>query len=213
MAGRAGLRSRTAASRRNCATWGKALFDAVFPQREMLRVYDEFRHERRNSESHRHRRDRSAGAAIAVGTAGRRRRLPLHAAPPISIRRRMQKSQTRDRTQPFQLPVRILMVVSRPDGAGFLDPRSSAQALLDAIEPLGDQVIVEFLYPPTLKALTQRVRDPQSAARPRRPLRRARRLRAADRPGLSVVRERRSTRRSWSTPTIWARCSTIPACR
>ena len=57
--------------------------------------------------------------------------------------------------------MRILFVVSRPEGAGFLDPRSSAQALLDAIEPLGDQVVVEFLYPPTLKALTQRVRDPQ----------------------------------------------------
>lgn len=52
------------------------------------------------------------------------------------------------------------MLISRPDDVSFLDPRSSAQALLDAIEPLGERVTVEFLYPPTLKALTQRVRDP-----------------------------------------------------
>ena len=46
------------------------------------------------------------------------------------------------------------MVVSRPDDVGFIDPRSSSEALLDAVEPLGDRVVVEFLYPPTLKALT-----------------------------------------------------------
>ena len=78
--------------------------------------------------------------------------------PPIGIRRRLQSRQTAP-VKPFTLPMRILFVVSRPEGAGFLDPRSSAQALFDAIEPLGDQVVVEFLYPPTLKALTQRVRD------------------------------------------------------
>ena len=80
--------------------------------------------------------------------------------PPIGVRRRLKKTRAAP-TQPFTLPVRILFVVSRPEGAGFLDPRSSAQALLDAIEPLGDQITVEFLVPPTLKALTTRVRDPQ----------------------------------------------------
>jgi len=51
------------------------------------------------------------------------------------------------------------MVISRPDDVGFLDPRSSAEALLDALEHLGSRVVVEFLYPPTLAALTRRVRD------------------------------------------------------
>ncbi len=83
--------------------------------------------------------------------------------PPINVRRKLRVARE-PKTQAFTLPVRILMLISRPEGdhIGFLDPRSSAQALLDAIEPLGDRVTVEFLYPPTLKALTTRVRDPQA---------------------------------------------------
>ncbi len=45
----------------------------------------------------------------------------------------------------FALPARILMVVSRPDDVGFIDPRSSAAPLLDA---------VKFLRPPTPFATT-----------------------------------------------------------
>ena len=141
-------------------TWGKALFDAAFADREMLRVYDEFR------------REKNVTHLITIdATDPRVLQLPWELLadeggylftqrPPISVRRRLKKTKAAP-TQAFTLPVRILFVVSRPEGAGFLDPRSSAQALLDAIEPLGDQVVVEFLYPPTLKALTQRVRDPQ----------------------------------------------------
>jgi hypothetical protein len=140
--------------------WGKALFDAAFADREVLRVYDEFR------------REKNVTHLITLdATDPRVLQLPWELLadegghlfaqrPPISIRRRLKKTKAAQ-TQEFTLPMRILFVVSRPEGAGFLDPRSSAQALLDAIEPLGDQTIVEFLYPPTLKALTQRVRDPQ----------------------------------------------------
>ncbi|MCB0258035.1 MAG: CHAT domain-containing protein, partial [Anaerolineae bacterium] len=59
----------------------------------------------------------------------------------------------------FQPPVRLLVVVSRPAGTGFIDPRSSAAPLLDALDPLGDAVAVEFLRPPTLAALNARLRD------------------------------------------------------
>lgn len=76
----------------------------------------------------------------------------------VSIRRRLQKTTT-SKIKPLALPVRILVVIARPDDASFIDPRADAQALLDATDSLGDQVVVEFLTPPTLKALTDRLRD------------------------------------------------------
>jgi tetratricopeptide (TPR) repeat protein len=76
----------------------------------------------------------------------------------ISVRRRMHKVKPQH-IQPFDLPVRILMVTCRPDGAGFIDPRSIATPLLDALDALPEQFEVEFLRPPTLKALDERLRD------------------------------------------------------
>jgi hypothetical protein len=45
-------------------------------------------------------------------------------------------------------PLRLLMVVSRPDDAGFIDPRHSTRAMLDALTSLGDNIAVEFCRPP-----------------------------------------------------------------
>ena len=78
--------------------------------------------------------------------------------PPVNIRRRMQKTRETD-IRDFSLPVRVLMVVSRPEKAGFIDPRSSAEPLLDAFDELGDGADIEFLRPPTLTALMRRIRD------------------------------------------------------
>jgi hypothetical protein len=149
---------RAAKIEANLLTWGQALFDAVFKHGRLMQVFDEFRHED------------GAGHLLTIdATDPRVLRLPWELLadedsylftqdPRIDIRRRLQKSK-RSKTKPFDLPVRILMVVSRPDDVSFIDPRSSAGALLDAIKPLGDRVKVEFLYPPTLAALTQRVRN------------------------------------------------------
>ena len=140
--------------------WGKALFDAAFSTPKLMRVYEQFRL-------------KDGGKSITIdATDPRVLQLPWELLadeggyvftqlPPINVRRKLRVARA-PKTQAFSLPVRILMLISRPEGddIGFLDPRSSAQALLDAIEPLGDRVTVEFLYPPTLKALTQRVRDP-----------------------------------------------------
>jgi hypothetical protein len=79
--------------------------------------------------------------------------------PPISIRRGLPVALDAPQSPRFQLPIRVLMVISRPDvGTGgvtppLLDPRSSAQALLDALDELGDAVQVDFLRPPTMQAL------------------------------------------------------------
>ncbi len=61
----------------------------------------------------------------------------------VGLRRRMQKTAVTP-THPVQLPVRILVVVARPDEAGFIDPRADAIALLDATAGLGQQVEVEI---------------------------------------------------------------------
>ncbi|MGH8245390.1 MAG: hypothetical protein ACREUU_03050, partial [Gammaproteobacteria bacterium] len=62
--------------------------------------------------------------------------------PPVNIRRRMHQTRQTPVRQ-FELPVRILMVTSRPEGAGFIDPRSSAEPLLDAVEGLGERAVIE----------------------------------------------------------------------
>ncbi|MGB0386397.1 MAG: PEP/pyruvate-binding domain-containing protein [Ardenticatenaceae bacterium] len=81
----------------------------------------------------------------------------------IGVRRRLREAR-RASVKPFALPVRVLMVVSRPDDAGFADPRAHALPLLDGLEGLGEEVVVEFLYPPTLKALSTRLRSREKPA-------------------------------------------------
>ncbi|MBK9050773.1 MAG: CHAT domain-containing protein [Chloroflexi bacterium] len=139
--------------------WGQALFNAVFQQSaNAMRLFDRF------NES------RQADAVLTIDTTEPRiLRLPwellrdeggylfgkTHPSP-SGARCRL----TSRPIQPFELPVRILMVTCRPDGAGFIDPRSIAGPLLDALQEIPEQVEVEFLRPPTLNALDARLRDP-----------------------------------------------------
>ncbi len=54
--------------------------------------------------------------------------------------------------------IRILFIISRPENAGFIDPRSDTQAVLAALEKEGrSRVDVEFLRPATIDALRQRL--------------------------------------------------------
>jgi len=142
------------------AEWGTQLFNAVFAKSSAMRVYEQFR--LRNTESRTVTVDAVDANVLRLPwelLADRGTHL-FSEIPPISVRRKLRTDkELRPRT--FSLPVRILMVISRPEDedVGFLDPRSSASALLDAIEPMGNLVAVEFLYPPTLEALKNRLRD------------------------------------------------------
>jgi len=79
--------------------------------------------------------------------------------PRISIRRNLAK--TGGRSLPKIKPkdrLRLLFVVSRPDGAGFLNPRLEPQAVMEALASEGiDRVDVEFLRPATLQKLCDRL--------------------------------------------------------
>lgn len=84
----------------------------------------------------------------------------FHENPRISIRRRFSgaggprsppKVRPRDR-------LRLLFVVSRPEDAGFIDPRSDPMAVMDALEAEAPgRVEVEFLRPATLDNLVKRL--------------------------------------------------------
>jgi tetratricopeptide (TPR) repeat protein len=86
----------------------------------------------------------------------------VHANPRIAIRRQLTGAGGGQKPvkvkQKAQL--RLLMVVSRPDGVGFLDLRSEGQAVLKAIEQTAPgRVVVEFLRPATLTKLVDRLEN------------------------------------------------------
>jgi tetratricopeptide (TPR) repeat protein len=70
----------------------------------------------------------------------------------VSLRRLMPSGRP---VLPSEAPIRVLAVVARPAKAGIIDPRVSATGLLEAVEPLGSAVEVDFLRPPTLPALVK----------------------------------------------------------
>jgi len=148
---------------------GKALFDAVFDQREAQRLFNCFQ-------------DAAGDTRLLTVSADHPAILGLpwellhdSSAPDgtflfheqLSIRRRYAgankgrgpfKIQTKDR-------LHLLMVVSRPEDAGFIDPRADAEAVLDAIDKHAPgRISVEFLRPATLDALLNRLEDEQLPA-------------------------------------------------
>lgn len=82
--------------------------------------------------------------------------------PQISIRRSFAKERIGERQVAVQPKkrLRLLFIVSRPQGSGFLDPRADARAVLDALEKEAPgRFEVEFLRPATIPQLSQRLKD------------------------------------------------------
>src|SRR6266699_4666103 len=80
---------------------------------------------------------------------------------PVSILRRLPQSESTTSSAQFEPPLRVLLVTARPEETGFIDPRGIARELLDEVQGqinIGT-IELEFLRPPTLKALRQRLRD------------------------------------------------------
>ncbi|HEX9370077.1 MAG TPA: CHAT domain-containing protein, partial [Roseiflexaceae bacterium] len=136
--------------------WGRALLNSVIGNGEAARLWQQFV-------------DAPADGKLLTidATDPRVLRLPWELladegghifAQGIGVRRRLQKL-TSAPIKPLALPVRVLIVVARPDDAGFFDSRADSVPLLDALDELGERAAVEFLFPPTLKALTARLRD------------------------------------------------------
>ncbi|CAK8716275.1 MAG: Tetratricopeptide repeat-containing protein [Candidatus Electronema aureum] len=82
--------------------------------------------------------------------------------PPVSIRRGLPSAGQGRAPQPRdpKPALHLLFIVSRPDGAGFINPRSDAEAVLDALkEQKPARVEVEFLRPATLEELRRRLKN------------------------------------------------------
>jgi len=138
--------------------WGRDLFNALFDARQPARIYEHFLDT-----------DADVRTLTLVSDAPRVMRLPWELLaessgplftkrPPISIRRRVRLEHAPPVRQ-FALPLRVLLVTARPEGAGFVDPRGVARGVLDALERLGGAVQVNFLRPPTLAALDEALRQ------------------------------------------------------
>lgn len=141
--------------------WGRSLLESATREREAAQLWQQFLDS-----------DGESKLVTIDATDPRVLRLPWelladesgHLFPRgLSVRRRLRKT-TATPTKPFSLPVRVLMVISRPEEAGFIDPRADALALLETLDGLGNAAEVEFLYPPTLAALTKRLRDKNAPA-------------------------------------------------
>lgn len=55
--------------------------------------------------------------------------------------------------------LRVLFVVSRPNGASFINPRSDAQAVMQALQTTQANIELEFLRPATLDKLIERLEN------------------------------------------------------
>lgn len=84
----------------------------------------------------------------------------------VSIRRQLTGTKT-VRPKELRLPLRLLLIVSRPTDTGFLDPRTSVAPLLDGLDLLpAGSVEVEFCEPPTLGKLEERISQARKERRP-----------------------------------------------
>jgi len=139
--------------------WGRGLFRSVFSEMEAARIWQQFLMTPDDG------KPENAKLLTIDAIDPRVLRLPWELIADegghiftnrISVRRRMSKTIA-SLPKPMALPVRVVVVVARPDDVGFIDPRADTIPLLDALDQLGAAAEVEFLYPPTLAALSERL--------------------------------------------------------
>lgn len=146
----------------NLAEWGRKLYDSLFKDGD-------------NRELLNHLLDQPSPRLLTIATREPQilhmpwelmadARGPLFRRD-ITIRRQL---ETAGKPINYQtgLPLRILLVVSRPGDLGFIDPRLSTRSMLDALKPLGEDVRVDFCRPPTLAELEEMLSSARSRNEP-----------------------------------------------
>lgn len=144
--------------------WGTALFEAVFKADDKAyELYRNFRDEEEKGRLLTIAADHPAVLSLPWELIRPSTGVFLFGETPrISIRRRlpMAGEGRRPHKRNPKPVLRLLFIVSRPEDAGFINPRTDPQAVLDALEQQKQQrVEVEFLHPATLSALEERLRD------------------------------------------------------
>ncbi len=153
---------RAATVRDKLPTWGSALFAAVFT----INAADLFRNFQNAREE-----DRVLSIATdcpaVLSLPWEMLTVPngsflFNENSPISIRRGLPSVEQGciQQPRPTKPVLHLLFIISRPDGAGFINPRSDSKALLSALEQQDSaRVEVEFLRLATLEELKKRLRD------------------------------------------------------
>ena len=146
----AGAQVRAQRIEQSLGEWGKRLFDSIFDKGDHRELYNTLV-------------DGEAPRLLTIGTRDLDvLRLPWEliadARGPltrrgVTIRRQLETAGKPVKYQTGKLPLRILLAVSRPDDAGFIDPRHTTRAMLEALAPLGDGVVVDFCRPATLRQM------------------------------------------------------------
>jgi tetratricopeptide (TPR) repeat protein len=156
--------ARAAAVRDKLPVWGAALFSAVFDSdRKAAKLFDRFLEAEEDGRVLSIAADHPAVLSLPwelLATPGGS--FLFNETPSISIRRGLPSAgQGRSPHERAPKPaLHLLFIISRPEGAGFINPRSDAQALLNALEEQKQvRVEVEFLRPATLEALRMRLRN------------------------------------------------------
>ncbi|MFO0757721.1 MAG: CHAT domain-containing protein [Byssovorax sp.] len=73
----------------------------------------------------------------------------------VTIRRQLENAGRAAKFDPGKLPLRILLVVSRPEDTGFIEARWTTRSMLDALGPLGAGVEVDFCRPATFARMNE----------------------------------------------------------
>ena len=146
----------------NFRLWGNALFQSAFGNDHAKRLFWQF-----------YDRLGNAGGLMTIDAASpavlslpwellcKDGRHLVHEHPHIAVRRRLTGAGGTGRkfSPASKKTLHLLFVVSRPAGAGFLDPRADARAVMDALDQNAPgRVTVEFLRPATLDNLTNRLK-------------------------------------------------------
>jgi tetratricopeptide (TPR) repeat protein len=140
--------------------WGGALFNSVFASRAADRLYEKFYasdEPRLLTVSSLHQSVLAQPWELLCDPDGTFLFLDN---PRIPIRRHLDGTgRTPYRPKPKDR-LHLLFVVSRPEDEGFFDPRADPMAIMDAIDTEAPgKVTVEFLRPPTLPKLRERLTD------------------------------------------------------
>lgn len=161
-----GDRRRAAAVEQQLRAWGQALFQAAFATPEAAQLYADMQ----LAEQAGQRCQLTLGCDLAPVLQQPWELLHDGQGPlafrGITVRRQLPAPTAGQRPRPTA-PLRVLLIVSRPEDVGFIDPRTSVRPLLEAIAALEPGIVqLDFCEPPTFARLEELVGQARRARRP-----------------------------------------------
>lgn len=172
---------RGAELEQHMAIWGKLLFDALTDPEDARLLFWEWKgepvHERRFSVKFNFFQDKNLSAEqqeavnILLATPWEilhdGKSYLFQGKKPVRVRRRIPNKGRRANIV-LQDKLRVLLLSPRPvdERAGYIDHRVAPQALLEAIEPLGERAELVLLREPTFAGMCKAIRDADAAGKP-----------------------------------------------